>query len=383
MKRYGKWLCAVSIGIALTSGISIVGHATEQKLQDTKEKVSELEKKKKQADKKAEELENTKENLEGELGKLDSELTKISSSLTELEREIEEKKSSIEKTKKELEKAKEQSEKQYESMKRRIQYMYENGSQSLLAAMLSVDSLSDFINRTEYVESIAGYDREKLEEYQKLCKKIEADKAKLEKEETQLASMKKDTKKKKEQMDTLIASTKEDINRSDEELGDAKELAKSYEEEIEKQKEYEIQLELQKAKEDAARMAEIKKQEEEGANGANAQTQEGDLPLLAALIECEAGGEPYAGKLAVGSVVLNRAASSYFPNTVVGVIYQSGQFSPVASGRFATVLSRGADASCTQAAQEVLNGNITTKALYFRRNNGIIQGTVIGNHVFY
>ena len=128
---------------------------------------------------------------------------------------------------------------------------------------------------------------------------------------------------------------------------------------------------------------EIKAQEAEGADGSKVQTQAGDLELLAALIECEAGGEPYEGKLAVGSVVLNRVASSHFPNTVVGVIYQSGQFSPVASGRFATVLARGADASSTQAAQEVIGGRITVKCLYFRRNNGTIQGTVIGNHVFY
>ena len=89
------------------------------------------------------------------------------------------------------------------------------------------------------------------------------------------------------------------------------------------------------------------------------------------------------GKLAVGSVVMNRVASSYFPNTVVGVIYQSGQFSPVASGRYATVLARGAESSCVQAAREVLAGNRTVSALYFRRNTGAIPGTVIGNHVFY
>lgn len=383
MKKYGKRLCAIGLAVVLISGTSTAVHATEQKIEDTKEKLNELEEKKEQADKKVEELENTKENLDEELSELDTELTQISSSLTKLEGEIEEKKGSIEETKERLKEAQKQSEKQYESMKSRIQYMYENGNQSLLAAILNADSISDFISRTEYAESIANYDREKLEEYQNLCKSIEADKEKLEKEETQLASMKEDTKKKKEEMNTLIASTKEDISRSETELGDAKELSKSYEEEIERQKAYEAQLEEQKAREDAARMADIKKQEEEGANGADVQAQEGDLELLAALIECEAGGESYEGKLAVGSVVLNRVASSYFPNTVVGVIYQSGQFSPVASGRFATVLSRGADTSCTQAAGEVLGGKITINALYFRPNNGIIQGTVIGNHVFY
>ena len=108
-----------------------------------------------------------------------------------------------------------------------------------------------------------------------------------------------------------------------------------------------------------------------------------DVAMLAALIQCEAGGESYEGKLAVGSVVMNRVDSSYFPDTVVGVIYQSGQFSPVASGRFAVVLSSGADASCVQAATEVLAGTRTLNCLYFRRNNGLINGTVIGNHVFY
>ena len=160
-------------------------------------------------------------------------------------------------------------------------------------------------------------------------------------------------------------------------------MSESYAKEIEEQKAYEAKLEQQKAQEDAARMEEIKKQEEEGANGANVVAQAGDLELLAALIQCESEGEPYEGKLAVGSVVLNRVASSYFPNSIVGVIYQSGQFSPVASGRFATVLAQGANGECTQAAQEVLGGRITTNALYVRRNTGTIQGTVIGNHVFY
>ena len=74
---------------------------------------------------------------------------------------------------------------------------------------------------------------------------------------------------------------------------------------------------------------------------------EGDRYLLASIIYCEAGGEPYAGKLAVGSVVINRLLSSRYPDTVVGVIYQNKQFSPVASGRLAIALAEGkATASC-------------------------------------
>lgn len=179
---------------------------------------------------------------------------------------------------------------------------------------------------------------------------------------------------------------------------------------LKQQKAYEEELEAQKAKEDAARQEEIRRQEEElinsqqpdasdnnvnpdgtstGDNTTGSDASGGgtvnasDVAMLAALIQCEAGGESYEGKLAVGSVVMNRVDSSYFPDTVVGVIYQSGQFSPVASGRFAVVLSSGADASCVQAATEVLSGTRTLNCLYFRRNNGLINGTVIGNHVFY
>ena len=58
-----------------------------------------------------------------------------------------------------------------------------------------------------------------------------------------------------------------------------------------------------------------------------------DLRLMASIINCEAGGESYQGKLAVGIVVMNRVSSKAFPNTIRKVIYQRGQFSPVRNGR--------------------------------------------------
>lgn len=108
----------------------------------------------------------------------------------------------------------------------------------------------------------------------------------------------------------------------------------------------------------------------------------GELDLLAAIIECEAGGESHTGKVAVGAVVLNRVRSGSFPNTITEVVYQSGQFSPVASGKLASVLSRGARSDCYQAAQDALNGsNPVGGALYF--NSGTGRGQQIGNQHFY
>ena len=110
-----------------------------------------------------------------------------------------------------------------------------------------------------------------------------------------------------------------------------------------------------------------------------------DVAMLAAIIECEAGNQSYEGKCAVGSVVINRVADPRFANSISGVIYAPYQFSPVASGRFAIVLARGANAACTQAAVDVLNGYININALYFHVYDSSVDvgGTVIGDHVFY
>lgn len=109
-----------------------------------------------------------------------------------------------------------------------------------------------------------------------------------------------------------------------------------------------------------------------------------ELQILAALIQCEAGGESYEGQVAVGSVVMNRVRCAAYPNTVTEVIYASGQFTPAVTGKLnRVVLSGSLKPSCIQAAQEVLNGVTNVgNALHFRRI-GSQQGIVIGNHVFW
>ncbi len=107
--------------------------------------------------------------------------------------------------------------------------------------------------------------------------------------------------------------------------------------------------------------------------------------LLAALIHCEARGEPYEGQLAVGAVVMNRVRSGAYPDSIHGVIYASGQFTPAMSGRLNQVYESGKiQASCIQAAEEALSGVSNVGDMtHFRRNNGTRSGLVIGHHVFY
>lgn len=108
------------------------------------------------------------------------------------------------------------------------------------------------------------------------------------------------------------------------------------------------------------------------------------LLLLAALIHCEAGGEPYEGQVAVGAVVMNRVRSPAYPDSIHGVIYASGQFTPAMSGKVNRVYESGRIyESCIRAAEEALSGVSNVGDLtHFRRVNGR-EGLVIGNHVFY
>ena len=109
-----------------------------------------------------------------------------------------------------------------------------------------------------------------------------------------------------------------------------------------------------------------------------------DLRLLAALIHCEAGSETYNGKLAVGAVVMNRVRSGAYPNTISGVIFASGQFTPALNGKVARVYTSGnIAAGCYEAAQAAINGETNVgDATHFRRA-GSREGLRIDNQVFW
>lgn len=108
-----------------------------------------------------------------------------------------------------------------------------------------------------------------------------------------------------------------------------------------------------------------------------------ETALLAALIQAEAGTQPYEGQLAVGAVVMNRVRSGGYPNTVMGVITQPGQFPPATNGTVGAIVSRGAKASCVKAAEAAINGETNVGgAMHFGRV-GKAVGIVIGSHVFY
>ncbi len=105
--------------------------------------------------------------------------------------------------------------------------------------------------------------------------------------------------------------------------------------------------------------------------------------LLAALIYCEAGNQSYEGKVAVGAVVMNRVKSGAYANTIRGVIYASGQFTPALNGSVDRIYNGNIPDSCVQAAQAALAGETNVgSATHFRRAGGH-DGQIIGAHVFW
>ena len=188
----------------------------------------------------------------------------------------------------------------------------------------------------------------------------------------------------------------EEAKAAEEAAKKAEEAAKKAEEAAKKAAEEAKRKEAEKkAKEEAAKKEAAKKEAEKNkaetvivnTGSATSYTAE-DIKLLTCVIQAEAGGESYEGKLAVANVVLNRVKSSRYPNSIKGVIYQKGQFGVVKSGSLARRLRNyTASGSSYKAAKAALEGknNIGSRKSF---NNKRVAGSrsnsvVIGNHKFW
>ena len=167
---------------------------------------------------------------------------------------------------------------------------------------------------------------------------------------------------------------KEEYERIEEEKRQA-ELEAQRQAELEAQRQAELEAQRQ-AEEEAARQA------QEAYTNQAVQAASGELELLASIIFCEAGNQPYEGQVAVGAVIMNRVRSSAYPNSISEVIYQSGQFGPAMSGWLDSVLASGGytDTAYQAAADALAGSNPIGDCLYFGCGDYGIQ---IGDHFFH
>lgn len=345
------------------------------------------------------ELELNKENLSDYLASLNQSYDAAQILIDTFRGQIESKQADIDHISEKLEEAESKRTSQYEAMKLRIQYMYESGDMDIVSALMSEQSIGEILNQVEYIGELLEYDRGKMEDYENLLLTITVMKNQAQMEKDNLEVLKSEQESLATALSELMSEASENIRKHQEQISLAEAEAQQYEKEMEKKKNSIEELKQEESRRIAESISESIRESEEASRRQAAldagiayeettafeySTEVNDLLRLAAIIYCEAGGEPYAGQLAVGSVVMNRVASKKYPNTIEEVLMQPYQFTPVGSGRYAIALAKQPNESCLKAATEVLiNGVRTGNWLYFRTVNNIIKGDVIGNQVFY
>ena len=339
------------------------------------------------------ELESTTSGLKGELNDLNSQLSSLSKELDNTSSQIEDLSAKVEKSKLDLASAQLDEEAQYDSMKDRIKFMYEGGGASLVQILLTSESMGDFLNKAEYVATISQYDRKMLEELQQVRSNVEQKQNDLEQQQSKLSGLQETLTSKRDELNSKISST-------------SGELA-----------DYQAQLDRAKAAEEALKLAQndevsgsVKADDTKNTETSNTNTNTNntnknnttntnsptinngnstpasttDVALLAAILQCEAGG--YDGMLAVATVIMNRVASPAYPGNLRAVIYQSGQFAPTWNGSLNRVLSKGASSTAYSVAQAALGGarhSAVINCLQFRSASTGVSGINIGGNVFF
>lgn len=308
----------------------------------------------------------TTETLESELSELEKEQKELDKELDQILSQIKTTSSELKKIREDLAIAKGLEQAQYESMMTRIKYMYENGNTTMLEMLFSSKCMAEFVSKAEYFSAITDYDRNLLEEYNENREEIAKNEAKLADAQEYLNSLQKELTSKEKTLGNKITAQTDKIEK-------AKEAAKKAEAEAQKE-----------VKPVIPEKDPVFNKAPAATNGSAVTYTEDDVVLLAAIIECEAGYSNYDALLAVGAVIVNRMKHRNYPDTVYGVIYQSGQFPPATNGKMDKILERGTKDLCKTAARDALNGKTNVEdCISFRAASTGRPGVIIGDNVFF
>ena len=171
------------------SGSRVMASSLEDKKQDALNQIKEIKADINSVKDKISDLKSSKSSLQNYITELDQQAAQLDSQLTELSEAIDVKNGEIEETKEALDRAIDTVNTQYEAMKKRIQYMYENGDYSYLNLLLEASSMSDLLNRAEFASQMVDYDRKMLVNFQEAKQVVEDTKAQLEQEQAELEGM--------------------------------------------------------------------------------------------------------------------------------------------------------------------------------------------------
>lgn len=198
-----------------------------------------------------------------QLDQLSDQLVDILTSIDICQDEIAVKEKEIEQAKKDYEDARKKEEDQYASMKKRIQFMYEQGDSAYLQVLLESQNYADMVNKADYIESLYEYDKQLLAGYVESKNQVAELKGRLEDEEADLEASNYELQQEEAALQTLVDEQKKTVADFDAQLASAKKKAASYKQQLEDQtaqiKKLEEEAAAKKKKEEEAR----KKQEQE------------------------------------------------------------------------------------------------------------------------
>ena len=197
------------IALSLIFGVSLNVYATslENKLND--------------AEAEAQSIKSDKAAAESKLDSLNSKLSELNDSIADTQNKIQVKLEEIDQAEADLIQAMLEEQSQKKAMTLRIKYMYENDNPSILALLMESKDMGDFLNKTEYVESLSTYDREMLIQYQNTLLEIEAKKADLESEYENLLELQAKLEEDQAEVEQLVAEQESVIAELEAQLGEA------------------------------------------------------------------------------------------------------------------------------------------------------------------
>lgn len=251
MKKTGK-AAAAGLAAVLSLCLAVPAWATGS-LDDAKKKKSSLEEEKKKTEAAIKSLEGLKSDAAAYVKKLDANLEAISDELSRLGEEIEIKEDQIEATKAELADAKLVEKDQYESMKLRIKYMYEKGDSSYVDLLMESGSLSELLNKAEYIGKISAYDRQKLDEYVATKEQIQTKEIELETEHGELLGLQEETEAKHASVEQLLSAKQSELKKYESQISAAEGQLSEYEKDIKAQEDSikAIEAEMRRKEEEA------------------------------------------------------------------------------------------------------------------------------------
>ena len=293
-------------------------------------------------------LESKTSDLAGQLAGINQELVAISDQISTTEMQVEITNGEIQRTKDSLADAQAKEAQQYNDMKTRIKYMYETGSASLLEMLFSAEDMTDFLNKADFIQNISDYDRKMLTELQETKNQIAEEEKTLQAQQDSLVSLQTSLDKKQSDLEAKAAATSTDLATFQAQLAA-----------LRAQQQQQQKSDKPSSGDGNSTVTPTPPTTPDSGGdiiqGGGSDATHDELTTFAALLDCEAIHD-YNSMLAVATVIMNRVESPLFPNSIHGVIYATGQFEPVWSGRLDSVLNSGPSSLALQVAQDAVNG---------------------------